>query len=377
MHPRIAASTTTMHGSCRARGAMLFSLACAFGTSGALAQTMSQPHPAPEGALEARIVASFPRYVPEQRVSGVISIWGHGNRQLPWMRNLISLWEQGFRRFHPEVSVDYQMWGTSSGIPSLFTGIGDVAILGEEVLPESSRAFERAKGYPPLGVEIMTGSLDVRNFDYAQQFFVHTDNPLARATLAELDAIFGEEHRRGNRNIRTWGELGLRGEWADRPITPYGWAIDDSFGEFLQGALLEGSHRWNCALIEHLHINRPDGTIYDHGQQILDKLAKDRYGIAVSNIRYAGPNVKPLALAVGPQGPYYQATKETLIAHQYPLARTIPAVIDRPPGMPLEPKVREFLRYLLSREGQEVVNQDGRYLPLSPERAALQRKKLQ
>jgi phosphate transport system substrate-binding protein len=97
----------------------------------------------------------------------------------------------------------------------------------------------------------------------------------------------------------------------------------------------------------------------------------------VSNIGYAGPNVKPLALAVRPEGPYYQATKETLIAHQYPLARTIPAVIDRPPGMPIDPKVREFLRYLLSREGQEVVNQDGRYLPLSPQLAALQRKKLQ
>jgi phosphate transport system substrate-binding protein len=362
---------------CRARGAVLTALACTFGTPGALGQTMPAPHSVAKGALEARIVASFPRYVPQQGVSGVISIWGHGNRQLPWMRNLVSLWEQGFRQFHPGISVDYQMWGTSSGIPALFTGIGDVAILGEEVLPESSLAFERAKGYPPFGVEIMTGSLDVRNFDYAQQFFVRADNPLERVTLAELDAIFGEEHRRGTRNIRTWGELGLRGEWADKRITPYGWAIDDSFGEFLQGALLQGSHRWNCSLIEHLHIDRPDGTIYDHGQQILDKLAKDRYGIAVSNIRYAGPNVKPLALAVRPEGPYYQATKETLIAHQYPLARTIPAVIDRPPGMPLDPKVREFLSYLLSREGQEVVNQDGRYLPLSPELAALQRKKLQ
>ena len=223
----------------------------------------------------------------------------------------------------------------------------------------------------------MTGSLDVRNFDYAQQFFVHKDNPLTQVTLAQLDAIFGAEHRRGDRNIRTWGELGLRGGWAKKTITPYGWAIDDSFGEFLQGALLAGSHRWNCALVEHVHIERPDGTIYDHGQQILDKLAKDRYGIAVSNIRYADPNVKPLALAVRPEGPYYQASKETLIARQYPLARTIPAVIDRPPGMPIEPKVRELLRYVLSREGQEVVNQDGRYLPLSTDLAVLQRNKLQ
>ena len=123
-----------MRTTCCARGAMLMALAGALGSPSALAQSMSQPRLVPEGALEARIVASLPRYVPEQRVSGVISIWGHGNRQLPWMRNLVSLWEQGFRRFHPEISFDYQMWGTSSGIPSLFTGIGDVAILGEEIM---------------------------------------------------------------------------------------------------------------------------------------------------------------------------------------------------------------------------------------------------
>jgi phosphate transport system substrate-binding protein len=343
----------------------------------AFAQVMSQPKPVDPASFEARLVAKLPPYRPGERVSGVISIWGHGNRALPWMRHLIGLWEQGFQRFHPDVKLDYQMWGTSSGIPALFTGIGDVAILGEEILPESARAFERVKGYPPLGIEIMTGSLDVRNFDYAQQFFVHKDNPLAQMTLAQLDAIFGEEHRRGPKNIRAWGELGLTGEWAAKPITPYGWAIDDSFGEFLKGALLEGSHRWNCALVEHVHIFRPDGTIYDHGQQILDKLAKDRYGIAVSNIRYAGPDVKPLALGLGPEGPFVAASKETLIDHRYPLARTLPAVVDRAPGVPLEPKVREFLRYLLSREGQEVVNQDGRYLPLSPELIAGQIRKIQ
>ena len=339
-------------------------------------QLMAQPKPVDPNGLEARLVATLPHYQPEQKVTGVISLWGHGNRALPWMRNLVDQWEAGFRKFHPDTRLDYQLWGTSSGIPALFTGIGDIAILGEEILPESAAAFQRAKGYPPTGVEIMTGSLDVRNFDYAQQFFVHKDNPLARATLAELDAIFGDEHRRGPKNIRKWGEMGLKGEWANKPITPYGWAIDDSFGDFLKGALLDGSHRWNCALVEHVHINRADGTIYDHGQQILDKLAQDRYGIAVSNIRYAGPDVKPLALAMSAKGAFYQATKQTLIDHRYPLARTIPAVVDLPPDGKLPPKVREFLRYLLSRDGQEVVNEDGRYLPISPALIGEQLKKL-
>lgn len=366
-----------------ARVARLLIVALALGL-GLVARAADAP-PAPEitrgrpvapDSYEAQVVAVFPAYVPQQPVSGVIRVWGHGNSRLPWMRNLVSLWEEGFRKFHPGITVRYEMHGTSSGIPSLFTGIGDIAILGEEILPEAAAAFERAKHYPPLGVEICTGSVDVRNFDYAQMFFVHKDNPLAQLTLAQLDGVFGSEHRRGRENIRTWGQLGLKGEWADKPITPYGWAITDSFGAFLQAALLEGSHRWNNDLREFIHINRPDGTIYDHGQQILDNLAKDRHGIAVSNIRYAGPDVKPLALGLHPEGPFVAVSKRTLVGRQYPLTRTIPAVVDRPPGLPLEPKVREFLRFLLSREGQQVVNQDGRYLPLAADFAATQLRKL-
>jgi phosphate transport system substrate-binding protein len=335
------------------------------------------PHPVAPDSYEAKLVAHLAPYRPEQQVTGVIRLWGHGNVKLPWMRNLVALWEKGFQKFHPGVTFDYQMHGTSSGIPALFTGLGDIAILGEEILPESAAAFEKVKHYPPLGIEIVTGSLDIRNFDYAQQFFVHKDNPLTKMTLAQLDAIFGAEHRRGLQNIRTWGQLGLTGEWADKAITPHGWAIDDSFGAYLQQYVLEGSHQWNCALHEYIHIYQPDGAVYDHGQQILDALAKDRYGIAVSNIRYAGPNVKPLALAWRPEGPYVHSSKQTLVDHTYPLARTIPAVVDRPPGMPIEPKVKEFLRYLLSREGQEAVNEDGRYLPLSPELVAEQLRKME
>jgi phosphate transport system substrate-binding protein len=343
---------------------------------GAMAQDAISASPVAPDSYEARIAASFPAYLPEQPVSGVIRIWGHGKRTLPWMQNLITLWEEGFRRFHPAITIRYEMHGTSSGIPALFTGIGDVAILGEEILPEAAAAFERARGYPPLGIEICTGSVDVRNFDYAQVFFVHRDNPLDHLTLAQLDAVFGAEHRHGPQNIRSWGELGLGGEWEHRPITPYGWAIDDSFGAFLETALLGGSHRWNNELREFAHIYREDGTVYDHGQQILDALARDRYGIAVSNVRYAGPQVKPLALGLAPEGPFYPATRQTLIERSYPLTRTIPAVVDRPPGMPLDPRVREFLRYLLSREGQEAINRDGRYLPLSPAFAAEQYRKL-
>src|ERR1700737_4941221 len=167
------------------------------------------PHPAAPDSYEVRLVESLAPYVPEQSVSGVIRLWGHGNVKLPWMKQLVSLWEEGFRRYQPDVRIQYEMHGTSSAIPALFTGVGDLAILGEEMDPAAAAAFEKVKNYPPLGIEILTGSLDVRNFDYAQMFFVHRDNPISKLTVAQLDAIFGYEHRPGLENIRTWGQLGL------------------------------------------------------------------------------------------------------------------------------------------------------------------------
>jgi len=360
---------------------LLFTCHCLGATGhsrpGDLRRTTTTSLTADGSSFEAKIVEAIPHYQPEQSVSGVIRIWGHGNVKLPWMKQLVSFWEEGFKRYHPNVTLQYEMHGTSSAIPALFTGVGDLAILGEEIDPAAAAAFEKVKHYPPLGIEILTGSLDVRNFDYAQMFFVHRDNPISKLTLAQLDAIFGYEHRRGLENIRTWGQLGLDGEWANKPITPYGWKINDSFGIFLEAALLNGSHRWNCALQEYAHIYRSDGTIYDHGKQILDALAQDRYGIAVSNLRYTNPNVKPIALASQAGDHYYEASKESLIERKYPLTRIIPAVIDRRPGMPIDPKVKEFLRYILSREGQEVIAGGQVYIPLSSRSALEQLERLE
>ena len=324
-----------------------------------------------------QVVAALPPFAPGPPVAGVIRLWGHGSFSRPFMRLLVARWVKGFQRFQPGVTIEEDTYGTSSAIPALALGKGDLAILGEEILPEAVDTFVRVRGYPPFGVQIATGSVDVRNFDYAQMFFVQRDNPLTQLTLTQLDGIFGAEHRRGPVNIRTWSQLGLTGEWADRPITPYGWKTDDSFGFYLEQTLLAGSHRWNDALREFGHIARPDGTIYDHGQQALDALAHDRYGIAVSNIRYAGPAVKALAVAEREGAPYVAVSADSLIDQKYPLTRLIPAYLDRAPGQPIDPKVKEFLRYLLSREGQQDILDDGRYLPLSAAAIAGELRKLE
>jgi phosphate transport system substrate-binding protein len=316
-------------------------------------------------------------YRPEHSVSGVLRLWGHGSPETDFMGKLVRSWQEGFRRYHPDIQFDNRMYGTASAIGALYAGAGDLAILGREIRPFEVSAFERVKSYPPLGVDVATGSLDVRNFDFALVVFVHKDNPISRLTLAQLDAIFGCEHRRSGGNIRTWGALGSAGEWADRPIHVYGSRISGGFAVFFQDVVLQSSGRWNPEMKEFFDMRRSDGTLLDSGQQVLDALGNDRDGIGVSSLHYTNPRVKPLALALDGASRAYEATRETLVERTYPLTRVIPAFIDRAPGKPVDPKVKEFLRYILSGDGQQDIVRDGRYLPLSAAAVSGQLAKLQ
>lgn len=324
-----------------------------------------------------RVVEALQSYTPEESVSGTLRLWGHGSFRHDFMRKLVDAWLGEFRRFHPGIALDYRMYGTASAVGAVYTGAGDIALLGEEISPDAARAFRRARGYAHTEISIATGSLDVNYFDYAHMIFVHRDNPLTKLSLAELDGIFGAEHRRSGRRIRTWGELGLTGAWAKKTIQPYGWKTDVDFALFFSGRVLEGSHRWNPQIEEFEHLRREDGTQYDHGQRIIDALAQDRYGIAISNVRYARPEVRALALSWSPEGPWVEASETTLIQQTYPLVRIIPAIIDRPPGGRIAPHVREFLRFVLSREGQRALIVHSGYLPLNARAIAEQLEKLQ
>lgn len=342
-----------------AAAAALTGIACAVACAGADAQPLDQ----------------LPRYHPDQRVSGTIRIWGHGSAKNDFMGRVMKSWAEGFAKYQPDVKLENHLYGTASAIGALYVGAADIALLGEEISPAAAAAFTRVKHYPPLGIDVATGSLDTQYFDYAHVVFVNKDNPIAHLTLAQLDAVFGAEHRRGPRNVRTWGDLGLTGAWADQRITPYSWK-DLDFSLFIQGAVLGGSHRWSGDLREFSHIHRPDGSIYEAGQQILDALAADRFGIAISNLRYANPGVKAIDLAAADGQPFYAPTRENLIAQTYPLTRIVPAFIDRAPGRPVDPKVREFLRYVLSREGQQDVTRETGYLRLSAAAIRAQLEKL-
>jgi len=339
-------------------------------------QVKADAMPADTDAAQ-QVISALPEYQSKTQVSGRIRLWGHGSFRHDFMRKLISAWMDEFHQFHPQVEFEYRMYGTASAVGAVYTGVGEIAILGEEISPAAARAFERARGYPHTDITIATGSLDVNFFDYAHMIFVHRDNPVERLSLRELDAIFGAEHRRSEHNIRRWGDLGLEGEWRDADIQPYGWKTDVDFALFFRERVLGNSHRWNPAMREYVHARHADGRQYDHGQRIIDALAADPHGIAISNLRYARDEVKVVPLAWEDHGPAVLPTDATLISQQYPLVRLIPAIVDKPPGMPLPAAVREFLRFVLSRSGQQIVVRESSYLPLSRQALARQREKLE
>ncbi len=321
-----------------------------------------------------RVIGRIPSYAPTAQVTGRLRIWGHGSFKRDFMGKLLATWVAEFAKHHPNVKFENRMYGTASAIGSLYSGVGDIAILGEEISPAALRAFRRARGYDPTMVEVATGSVDVNFYDYAHMIFVHRENKLKGLTLAQLDAIFGEEARHGGGTIRNWAQLPASGMAAS--IQPYGWKTDVDFALFFRERVTLGSHRWNGAIREYEHVLRPDGTQYDHGQRILDALGSDRNGIAISNIRYKHPDVRPLPLAWSAKGPFVHATPQTLIDRSYPLVRLIPAYVDVAPGKQMAPAQREFLRFLLSREGQRILIEQSGYLPMGERFITRERAKL-
>lgn len=292
---------------------------------------------------------------------------GHGSFKRDFMGKLLASWVDEFSKHHPNVTFENRMYGTASAIGALYSGAADIAILGEEISPAALRAFRRAKGYDPTAIEVATGSVDVNFYDYAHMIFVHRDNPIKGMTLKQLEAVFGEENRRGGGPVRDWGGLGLKGQWRGRAIQPYGWKTDVDFALFFRERVLEGSHRWNGAMRAYEHAVGADGAQVDHGQRMVDALGDDPNGIAISNIRYRNADVRPLPLAWTPEGPFVEATPQSLIDRSYPLVRLIPAYVDVPPGQAMKPAVREFLLFLLSREGQKILIQHSGYLLLGAE----------
>ncbi|MDB5950430.1 MAG: hypothetical protein JWR65_2285 [Massilia sp.] len=324
-------------------------------------------------AAAERPPAAAPLYKPQQSATGTIRIWGDEN-----MAGVTRQWAAGFKKYHPKAQFEFLLKGSGAAMPGIYHRVADLALLGRESdLTDDNGFFKSVGGYAPLKLELMNGSLTVPGKSAAPAVFVHKDNPLAKMTVVELEAIFGHEHRRGPHNIRTWGQLGLTGEWQDKPIFLYAPDAESEAGVHFTRSVLAESRKMNWEHLKEFQDNKnPDGSVQDSGRQIVDALRKDRYGLALANIRYRTAGVKPLAIAANDAAPYFPPTAHNVIGRTYPLARRTYAFANRQPGKPVESALNEFLRYVLSRQGQQDIVHEGGYLPLAPAVLAEQLKRL-
>ena len=312
-------------------------------------------------------------YRPRTTVNGTIRNWG--NNYIP---ALMQVWEDGFRKFHPQVRFETNLKGTEAAVAGLYGGIADLAFVGREVYAAEARGFENYFGYQPLVIQISSGSYATPHRTFALMVFVHKDNPLSKMTMAQADAVFGCDLRRGaQRAIRTWGQLGLSGEWANRPIHVYGYNFDTGMARFFRLTVLQDSFKWNPDLKDFDNGRDAKGEVINAGVYVLDALAKDPYGIAFANVLYANPSVKTIALADHDGRPYIEPSKENVWRRTYPITRNTNVVLNREPGKPVDAKLQEFVRYLLSRDGMAAVVNDGAYVPLSRALIEEQLRKLQ
>jgi phosphate transport system substrate-binding protein len=317
----------------------------------------------------AHYLASLPPYEPSHQVSGTVTSWGHG-----FLKEMMRDWEQDFHRFQPNVRFQDDLATSAAAMAGLYTGRANLGVLAREIVPMEVAGYQKMTGQKIFPVTVLTGSYADPDKLMALGIFVNRHNPLARLDFQQLDAIFGAQHLAGApANIRTWGQLGLGGGWKDRPIHPYaGPAGDEAPAYYFSQTVMHGSSLWNDRLQQLEDEARPDGKTVDGYQRAVDAVATDPDGIAVTVAGYHNPQAKLIAVAIASGGPYVAPSRASVADRTYPLSRSVTFYINDGAKIPPDPAVVEFLRYVLSRDGQEQVLRQGDFLPLTPQIANAQ-----
>ena len=295
--------------------------------------------------------------------AGPIRIWGHGHKGQDYILTLLRAWQDGFRKSHPDARFDDELDGNASAIGGLYTGTADLAILDREASFIEVDAYQQGTGYDPFRIPVARGSVATPHHAPALVVYVNPANPLTHLNLQQLDGIFDADHRLGAQSYKTWGDLGLTGDWAAKPIQLYTYNIQSAEVQYFERAALKGSQKFSCCLT--LFHPKPGITAE---QQIAAALAKDKFGLALSSL--SAPGLKSIALSTTDNATAVLPTAQTITAGIYPLARTVYIYANRKPKSPVPANVAAFLAYIVSPEGQAIVAQTGGYLPLSPELVA-------
>ena len=286
-----------------------------------------------------KVDSGIPAYQKTSGVSGNVSSIGSDS-----MNNLMTLWAETFRKFYPNVRIQVEGKGSSTAPPALIAGTAQFGPMSRSMRSTESDQFQQRYGYKPTEIRTSYDALSV---------YVHRDNPIKQLTLAQVDAIFGKSRRRGfKQNVTTWGQLGLTGDWANRPIGLYGRnSASGTYGYFKEHALKNGDYKDT--------VKEQPGSA-----SVVQGITEDRYAIGYSGSGYRTSGVRAVPLAETDAGPFYEGTYDEVTTGKYPLARFLFVYVNKAPGKPLDPLALEFMKLVLSKEGQESVVKDG-YMPLT------------
>ena len=281
---------------------------------------------------------SLPHYHKASGVSGNLSSVGSDT-----LANLMTLWAEDFKRIYPNVNVQIQAAGSSTAPPALTESTSNFGPMSRKMKDKELEAFEKKHGYKPTAIPVAIDALAV---------FVNKDNPIKGLTMAEVDAIFSSTRKCGeDKNVKTWGDLGLTGSWKNRSVQLYGRnSVSGTYGYFKKKALCKGDFKNS--------VNEQPGSA-----SVVQSVSASLNGIGYSGIGYKTSSVRTVALAKKEGQAFVDATPLNAVDGSYPLSRFLYVYINKQPNKALSPLEREFVKLVLSKQGQEVVVKDG-YIPL-------------
>ncbi len=285
------------------------------------------------------IDSSIPTYKQVSGISGNIKSIGSDT-----LNNLMTLWAEGFRGYYPNIQIEVEGKGSSTAPPALIVGTAHFGPMSRAMKNAEIDEFNKKYGYKPYAIRVAVDALAV---------YVHKDNPITCLTLLEVDAIFSKNRRGGlSKNIATWGDLGLDNEWKNRPISLYGRnSASGTYGYFKESALFNGDYKDS--------VKEQPGS-----STVVQGVASDLSGIGYSGIGYKTADVKAVPLAAKKGETCEEAIAETAYTGEYPLSRFLYIYVNKNNNQPLDPIRAEFIKYMLSRQGQEATIKDG-YFPVT------------
>ncbi len=260
------------------------------------------------------------------------------------LNNLMTLWAEGFRAQYPNVRIQIEGKGSSTAPPALISGTAQLGPMSRSMKANEIDDFEKKYGYKPTEIKVALDALAV---------YVNKDNPIEQLTVAQVDAIFSKTRACGHSgNVGTWGAAGLDGDWSAKPISLYGRnSASGTYGFFKDNALCGGDYKDE--------VKEQPGSA-----SVVQGVTEDVNGIGYSGIGYRTSGVRPVSLVGKNGGAAHGVSQDEVNSGEYPLSRFLFVYVNKAPNQPLDPLVREFIEYLCSKQGQEVVVKDG-YLPLN------------